>query len=64
MKTYEVELRRMSYVTVTVEAEDREGAETLAWLELEKHEHEDSYADWSLESIEEMEDDKENKAAC
>lgn len=54
MKTYEVELRRTSYITVTVEAENEEAAEELAWLELGKHEHEDSYADWALESIEEM----------
>lgn len=54
MKTYEVELRRTSYITVTVEAENQEAAEELAWLELDKHEHEDGYADWALESIEEM----------
>ncbi len=54
MKTFEVELCRTSYVTVTVEADNEDDAETLAWLELEKHEHEDSYADWSLESIEEV----------
>ena len=53
MKTYEVELRRTSYITVTVTAEDKDKAEEVAWLELEKHEHEDSYADWALESIEE-----------
>lgn len=54
MKTYEVELKRTSYITVTVEAENREKAEDLAWLELEKHEHKDGYADWQLESIEEQ----------
>jgi hypothetical protein len=53
MKTFEVELRRTSYITVTVEAENQEAAEEIAWLELDKHEHEDSYADWALESIEE-----------
>lgn len=54
MKTYEIELRRTSYVTVTVNADNAEHAEELAWLELEKHEHENSYADWALESIEEQ----------
>lgn len=53
MKTFEVELRRTSYITVTVNAENQEAAEEIAWLELDKHEHEDSYADWALESIEE-----------
>lgn len=54
MKTYEIELRRTSYVIVTVEADTREKAEDIAWLELEKHEHKDGYADWQLESIEEV----------
>lgn len=53
MKTYEVELRRTSYITVTIEAETAEQAEEKAWLELDRHEHEDGYADWALESIEE-----------
>ena len=54
MKTYEIELKRTSYITVTLEANTREQAEDLAWLELEKHEHKDGYADWQLESIEEV----------
>lgn len=54
MKTYEIELRRTSFITVTVEAENADKAEDIAWLELSKHEHEDSYADWSLESVEEI----------
>lgn len=54
MKTFEIELRRTSYITVTVNAENQEAAEEIAWLELDKHEHEDSYADWTLESIEEL----------
>lgn len=53
MKTFEVELRRTSYITVTIEAETKEQAEELAWQELDKHEHKDGYADWALESIEE-----------
>ena len=31
MKTYEVELERTSYITVTVEAENEDHAEALAW---------------------------------
>ncbi len=53
MKTYEIELRRTSYTVVTVEAENEEAAETLAWAELEKHEHKDGYGDWAIESVEE-----------
>lgn len=59
MKTFEVELRRTSYITVTVNAENQEAAEEIAWLELDKHEHEDSYADWALESIEEKTGDQQ-----
>jgi hypothetical protein len=35
MKTYEVELKRTSYVTVTVEANSSEEAEDLAWREVD-----------------------------
>jgi hypothetical protein len=54
MKTYNVELKRTSYITVTVEAKSHEAAEEIAWLELQKHEHKDGYGDWDLESIEEL----------
>lgn len=54
MKSFAVELKRTSYVTVTVQADNQEAAEEIAWLELGNREHEDSYADWSLESIEEQ----------
>jgi hypothetical protein len=57
MKTYEVELKRTSYITITVEAENQEAAENLAWLELGAREHRDGYADWELESIEETTND-------
>jgi hypothetical protein len=52
MKTYNVELKRTSYITVTVESETQDAAEEIAWLELQKHEHKDG--DWDLESIEEL----------
>jgi hypothetical protein len=35
MKTYEVELKRTSYVTVTVEANSIAEAEDLAWREVD-----------------------------
>ena len=34
MKTYEVELRRVSYITLTVEAENEDDAEEKAWAEI------------------------------
>ena len=54
MKTYEVELRRTSYVTVTVEAEDKDDAEKKAWQRIEQDCVNINDSDWSLESIEEL----------
>ena len=52
-KTYEVELRRESYVVLTVEADNEERAEELAWEELIRNGHDFGDASWELESIEE-----------
>lgn len=52
MKTYQIELRRTSYVNLTIEAESEEAAEDAAWLELQTSDYEDGDADWSLSSIE------------
>ena len=57
MKTYEIEIRRTSYITVTIEAENEEQAEELAWEELDE---DGSYgttknACFDLESIKEIE---------
>jgi hypothetical protein len=53
MKTYEVELRYESYVTITVEADNEDEAEAMAWKEIEadwpKH-----TGSWSFESVEEI----------
>ena len=53
MKTYQVELKRVSYVNLTVEADSPEAAEDAAWLELQTCDYDDSDGDWSLESIDE-----------
>jgi hypothetical protein len=55
MKTYQVELKRTSYVTLTVEADSIEAAEDAAWLELQTGDY-DKYinADWSLSDVEEV----------
>ena len=53
MKTYQVELKRVSYVNLTVEADSPQAAEDAAWLELQTCDYDDSYGDWSLESIDE-----------
>jgi hypothetical protein len=56
MKTFEVELRRTSFVVITVEAASKEDAENKAWKELDNnYEHGDSEAaSWDVESIEEI----------
>lgn len=51
MKTYQVELKRVSYITVTVEAENVDAAEDAAWLELQTGDYDDWDADWSLSEV-------------
>jgi hypothetical protein len=53
MKTYEVELQRTSYITITVEAENEDDAEALAWKQIEQDHYKDD-ASWYVESIEEV----------
>ncbi len=54
MKTYEVELERVSYITITVEAENEDAAEDAAWKALAKGDDNDSDASWRVESVEEV----------
>jgi hypothetical protein len=54
MKTYEVELRRTSYITLTVEADSAEQAEEKAWQEIEHNRADINDAHWEVESIEEQ----------
>jgi hypothetical protein len=53
MKTFEVELCRTSYVTLTVEAENEDDAEAKAWKEIQADYHRDD-ASWFVESVEEI----------
>ena len=53
MKMYEVELRRTSFITVTVEAENAEEAAGKAWDEINNRPDSDD-ASWDVESIEEV----------
>lgn len=54
MKTYEVELQRTSYVTVTVEADNEDDAETKAWAVIEADSASINDSHWDVESIEEI----------
>lgn len=53
MKTYEVEYRRTSFITVTVEAETQEEADEKAWKQIEE-DHYINDALWEIESVEEI----------
>ena len=53
MKTYQVELKRTSYVNLTIEADSVDEAEELAWRELASDgSYGDSDAHWDIDSIE------------
>ena len=54
MKTYEVELQRTSYITVTVVAENEDDAEKLAWKHIEANEVDINDSNWDIESVEEI----------
>ena len=54
MKTFEVELQRTSYITITVEAENEDDAEALAWKKIEQDCVNNNDSHWYVESIEEV----------
>lgn len=53
-KTYEIELRRTSYINLSIEAENDDDAKTLAWKELESGDYRHEDAAWDIEFIEEV----------
>lgn len=53
MKTFEIELRRTSFITITVEAETQEQAEDKAWQKI-NYDPVNDYASWDIEDIKEM----------
>ena len=52
MKSYQVELKCISYVSLEVEADSPEAAEAAAWLELQTGDYDDSATSWEVESVE------------
>ena len=54
MKTYQIELKRTSYVNLTIEADTQDEAERLAWLQMERDYYRDD-GNWDIETIEEEE---------
>jgi len=62
MKTYGVELKRTSYIFVTVEAENEDDAEKLAWKRIEADGGINIYdSSWDIESIEEITNEHDSK---
>jgi hypothetical protein len=51
MKTFEIEMKRTSYITLTIEAETQDDAEALAWKGIEQDYYRDD-GHWDIESIE------------
>jgi hypothetical protein len=57
MRVYEVEYRRTSYITMTVEANSKEEADQKAWREIEHDRADINDACWELELIQEVENE-------
>jgi len=51
MKTYQIELKRTSYINLTIEADNVDEAEALAWKQVDQDYYRDDGA-WDIESIE------------
>jgi hypothetical protein len=60
MKTYQIELKRTSYVNIEIEAESQDEAEALAWKGIGQDYYRDD-GHWDIESIEELEDEPETE---
>jgi len=52
MKTYQIELKRTTYVNLTIEAESEDEAEELAWKDVDQNYYRDD-GSWEIESVEE-----------
>jgi len=59
MKTYQVEVKRVSYINMEFEAETAEEAEDMMWAEVDRR-GDSRYADWELTLCEETKPIKEN----
>ena len=55
MATYQIEFKRTSYITLTIEADDRDAAWDAAWREIEHGRADINDAQWEVEGIEEIE---------
>jgi hypothetical protein len=60
MKTYQIELKRTTYINLTIEAESEDEAEDLAWKDVDQNYYRDD-GSWEIESVEELQDDPETE---
>ena len=51
MKTYQIELKRTSYINIEIEAASQDEAEALAWKQVDADYYKDDGA-WEIESVE------------
>lgn len=51
MKTYQIEMKRTSYINLTIDAESEEAAEALAWKQIDQDYYRDD-GSWEIETIE------------
>jgi hypothetical protein len=54
MQNYQVELKRVSYVNMDIEAESQDEAEALAWDALQSHGSYGEDASWEIAAIVEV----------
>ena len=54
MNFYTIELKRVSYVTIQIEAATQDDAEAMAWKQIDQDYYRDDGA-WEVESIEQQE---------
>lgn len=52
MKTYQVELKRTTYINLSIEAKNEDEAEELAWKEIKSGDYRHEDASWDIECIE------------
>lgn len=52
MKAYQIELKRTSYVNLTIEAENEDEAKDLAWDDLLNGEGDVDNGEWAIEATE------------
>ena len=57
MKTYEIELRRTSFVTLTVEAKNKDAALAEAWRQIQQDYYRDD-GDWEIGYVDELKEIK------